>query len=142
MTAYKPLLLTIKRTKLPTETLGSIITSIGEIIAKTMELPWDNNHHNTSCIPNGTYWVKKEKTSPGHTYPHFRVLNVPDREGILWHRITYVKDLRGCTGIVGKFFDLNKDGTPDAIESGITLQKLYDTLPDLFQVEYRDAVTV
>lgn len=123
----------IERVYLPTETLGSLYS--GDVVrAKTMELPWHDNAHNISCIPEGEYLVKKEFTSPGHVYPHFRIYGVPNRNGILMHKITYVKDLRGCVGIGGAFADLNKDGVPDIIESGITLQKLYDTFPEEFML--------
>jgi hypothetical protein len=122
----------ILRTYLPTETLGSLIID-GVCQAKTMELPDKDNAHNVSCIPEGTYWCIREESSPNHEYPHFRVLGVPNRGNILWHKITYVKDLRGCIGIVGDFKDLNADGVPDSINSGITLTKLYNKLPDKFQ---------
>lgn len=54
---------------------------------------------------------------------------------ILMHRITYVKDLLGCIGIGGKFQDLNGDGVPDMIESGKTLQEMWETMPDVFELE-------
>jgi hypothetical protein len=127
----------IERVKLPTETLGSLY--VDKVLqAKTMELPWRENAHNTSCIPNGLYKVVKEAYTEKHPYPHFRVLGVPDRGGILWHKITYVKDLLGCTGIGGSFADLNKDSVPDIVDSGKTLQKLYDMLPAEFWVLYKD----
>lgn len=123
----------ILRTKLPTETLGTLNVLQGSKIiftCKTMELPWLDNKNNLSCIPADEYELTKEATSPKHDYPHMRVSNVPKRKGILFHKITYVKDLLGCVGIGGKFFDINKDGVPDVIESGKTLQALYDILPD------------
>jgi hypothetical protein len=125
----------IERVYLPTETLGSWYVD-GIITCKTMELPWKNNQHNISCIPEGTYQVIREATSLHHEYPHFRVLNVQGRNGILVHRITYVSGLQGCIG-VGEFKDLNGDRVPDMINSGINLKKLYDMLPDHFELEIR-----
>lgn len=135
----------ILRMKLPTETLGTLNVLKGkEIIftCKTMELPWNNNKHNISCIPDGEYIGNKQKAEERRNYDYIRFSPVKGRNidsvtklsSILMHRITYVKDLLGCIGIGGKFFDLNKDGVPDIIESGKTLQTLYDILPDKFPI--------
>ena len=124
------------RVYLPTETLGSLYMD-GDMIVKTMELPWKNNKRSTSCIPEGEYDVIKEETSLRHTYPHFRILNVKGRSGILIHKITYVKDLKGCIGVGMAFSDLNKDGVPDMIKSTIAINKLYDTLPNKFKLSIK-----
>lgn len=128
--------LTLERVYLETETLGSIYAD-GIIVCKTMELPWKDNAHNISCIPEGTYTVKKEAYTEHHPYPHFRVMNVPDRNGILLHKITYVKDLLGCIGIGGAFKDLNKDGVPDMVDSSLALNKFYSFAPDEFELEIK-----
>jgi len=125
----------IERVYLPTETLGSWYVD-GEMVTKTMELPWENNQRGISCIPEGIYPVTKEATSPGHEYPHFRIHNVKDRDGILVHKITYVSGLKGCIG-TGEFKDLNGDQVPDMVNSGLNLQKLYDLMPDKFMLEIR-----
>lgn len=125
----------IERVLLPTETLGSLYVN-GEMICKSMELPWNNNQRGISCIPEGTYEVIREEKSAHHEYPHFRILNVPDRDGILIHKITYVSGLKGCIGL-GEFKDLNGDNVPDIINSGLNLQKLYDMMPDRFTLEIR-----
>lgn len=126
----------VVRVYLETETVGSWLVD-GVCLAKTLELPWKENQRSISCIPEGVYEVRKELTSPKHEYPHFRIYDVPGRSGILVHKITYVKDLRGCIGVGKAFADLNKDGVPDIIQSGIALQELYDSLPNLFQLTIR-----
>lgn len=123
----------IRRVYLETETLGSWYLN-NVVLCKTMELPWNENKRSISCIPEGFYEVRKELTSGKHKYPHFRIYDVPGRSGILVHKITYVKDLRGCIGVGKAFADLNRDGVPDMIQSGIALQELYDTMPNLFQL--------
>lgn len=123
----------LKRVYLPTETLGSFYIN-GVLLCKSMELPNKQNQHNISCIPEGTYTVKKELTSSKHEYPHFRVMNVPDRNGILIHKITYVSGLLGCIGVGKAFADLNKDGVPDIIGSTEALNHLIEVLPDEFQL--------
>jgi len=132
----------IERVYLETETLSSLYVLDGALDTviyqcKGMELPWKENKRSISCIPEGEYTVVKEEFTEKHQYPHFRVLDVKGRSGILWHKITYVKDLKGCLGIGGAFQDLNKDGVPDIVSSGVTLQKLYDLLPDRFLAIYR-----
>ncbi len=124
------------RTYLPTETLGSWMVD-DVCVVKTMELPDLGNAHNISCIPEDTYLVKKEAYTEKHPYPHFRVYNVPNRDGILVHKITFVKDLRGCIGVGSAFKDLNKDGVPDMIESSLALNKLYAMMPDEFELTIR-----
>lgn len=123
----------IERVYLPTETLGSLYQD-NVVLSKTMELPWLNNDRNISCIPEGEYEVMKEEFSPKHQYPHFRILDVPGRSGILIHKITYVRDLRGCVGVGQAFADLNKDGVPDIVRSTLALNELYATLPAAFKL--------
>lgn len=123
----------IERVYLPTETLGSLYKD-DVVLCKTLELPWLNNQNNISCIPEATYICIREAFTEKHPYPHFRILDVPGRRGILIHRITYVKDLRGCVGVGQAFADLNKDGVPDIIRSTIALQELYDSSPDVFDL--------
>jgi hypothetical protein len=130
----------IERVYLEQETLSSLYVFNGAFKAfscKALEPPNKENKHNISCIPLGTYWVTKELTSPGHDYPHFRVHDVPDRNGILWHGGNYFKDTLGCLLVGDSFGDRNKDGVLDVLNSRTTLQKLFDLLPDKFQATYK-----
>lgn len=122
----------LERVYLPTETLGSIYSPSGELICKTLELPWLENKRSVSCIPEGSYRVIYQPPKPGRDYEYFRLPLVPGRSGILIHRITFVKDLKGCIGVGSRFMDLNKDGVPDMVESGRKLQWMIDNLPREF----------
>jgi len=126
--------LRIERVYLPTETLGSLYEG-DTLLAKTMELPWRDNKRAISCIPEGTYTVIKQPSKESRPYPYFRLPNVKGRSGILIHRITYVKDLKGCIGVGGRFVDLNRDGVPDLVDSSKKLQWLIDNLPETFELE-------
>lgn len=131
------LIFPMERVYLKTETLSSIFPvghagDLSKALCKVMELPNLMNANNISCIPEGKHIVDKELFTQKHPYPHFRIPNVAGRNGILLHRITFVKDLRGCLGIGGAFQDLNKDGVPDVVQSKIALQALYDMMPDKF----------
>jgi hypothetical protein len=136
----------IERVYLPTETLGSLYFPDMALIAKTMELPWKDNKPNISCIPEGDYIIHKMKPGvAGRDYGYFRFEKVDGRSKnlalnmstILMHRITYVKDLKGCVGIGSRFKDFNKDGVPDMEESSKKLQWMYDNLPDTFLLTIR-----
>jgi hypothetical protein len=125
----------IERVYLQAETLGSFYGLGMELIAKTMELPWKDNRRSISCIPEGIYKVIKQPPKESRPYPYFRLPNVSGRSGILIHRITYVKDLKGCIGVGAKFMDLNKDGNLDMIESSRTLAWMTENLPDEFELQ-------
>ncbi len=126
---------------MPLETLSTlnVMDEEGTIIfsCKGLEPPDKHNQHNISCIPEGTYQVSKELSSEGHEYPHFRVANVPNRGGILWHGGNYFKDTLGCLLVGNGFEDRNKDGVLDVLNSRATLSKLYAILPDHFQATYK-----
>lgn len=130
----------IERVYLPQETLSSLYIKkeehSKEYICKGLEPAWRDNKKKISCIPEGTYWVVKELTSPHHEYPHFRVLNVPGRDGILWHLGNYFKDTEACYLPGDSFGDRNKDGVLDVLNSKNTLEKLWGLLPDKFQCTY------
>lgn len=141
---------TIERVYLPTETLGSMYDDERLLICKTMELCWRDNKssadsNEASCVPEGTYKVKKQPPKPGRDYGYFRFEYVPGRRvdpvtkmsHILIHRITYVKDLLGCVGVGGRFHDFNKDGVPDIAESSAKLQWMYENLPNEFLLEIK-----
>jgi hypothetical protein len=122
----------LERVYLETETLGSIYAPDGSIVCKTMELPWRDNKRAISCIPESEYKVIYQPPKPGRDYEYFRLPDVPGRSGILMHRITYVKDLKGCIGVGSRFTDLNKDGVPDIAASSMKLQWMIDNMPRLF----------
>lgn len=74
-------------------TLG-VLFRFGDRVYTTLERPWKDNKKNTSCIPKGVYKVVRHNT---HEYPNtWRLLNVPDREGILIHIGNYPQDTKGC----------------------------------------------
>lgn len=147
----------LERVELPKETLGSWYDdSTNELICKTMELPWRGNRkddpktpeNEASCIPYGLYIVEKQEPSFGRSYGYFRFRAIAGRtinhdaldengdamSAILAHRITYVKDLLGCVGVGGRFIDLNKDGTPDMVDSSKKLEWMYQNLPKVFEL--------
>lgn len=81
-----------------------LLTIDGRFYCYTLELPWNNNVRNISCIPEGEYNVKVMKSEHfslkmGHAVYLPQVLGVPNRDGILIHGANTVNDLLGCIGV-------------------------------------------
>ena len=125
--------LIISRTYNPNETPGSMFILFGYDLlysCKTIELPWNGNIPNVSCIPAGTYdTIKYDSPNKGMV---FLLQNVPGRDSIEIHSGNFTKDTHGCI-LVGSFFeDINGDGNMDLCESRKTLDKLMSILPSNF----------
>lgn len=125
---------TIKSDK---ETLGEWKSIDGDKVVftcKTLELPWNDNKNNISCIPTGTYTVVKRKGFATRPYDHFHVTDVPYRNWILIHIANYVSQILGCIIVGSEHKDINKDGLLDITDSAKTLKALYDIMPDKFEL--------
>lgn len=125
----------LSRTYNNNETLGTLMIMEGEkplFKCKTIELPWYNNQNNFSCIPEGVYDVTKWD-SPRHG-KCFKVLDVPNRTDILWHKGNYTTDTKGCILPGAGFVDLNNDGSLDVFDSTKTMNSLLEILPDNFKM--------
>src|SRR6185312_11622998 len=101
--------LLLKRLYFPGGTNGSLLIN-GQYHCKTIELPWKDNQTGISCIPEGTYNVKRRISA--HLGGHLILENVPKRDLILIHKANdAVKELRGCIAPVSK---LTGEGKGDA----------------------------
>lgn len=92
---------------------------------KTLELPWNENRKQKSCIPRGTYRVTR-RTSKKYGL-HFEVHKVEDRSSILIHVGNWVRQTKGCILVGERFNDLDKE--PMITNSRKTLNKLLEILP-------------
>lgn len=113
------------------QTLGFLVAIDSFAInfqCKTLELPNLNNTHNTSCIPEGDYLVTKEEQKERGKV--LRVHDVLNRKGILFHKGNFNKDTLGCILPGDAFLDINNDGLQDVVNSGKTMDALYDILDD------------
>ena len=125
----------ISRTYNLTETIGTLFVMNGEkelFKCKTLELPYLDNQKNISCIPEGEYdCLRITSPNKGHC---FSIQNVPGRDSILIHKGNFVKgdkiDSKGCILVGSGFFDINKNGFIDIIESTLTLNKLLSLLTE------------
>lgn len=99
---------------------------------KTLELPWNDNKKNNSCIPLGTYKVDKYNSQKFGLC--FKLRNVPGREGILIHAGNYNSQTQGCILVGERFKDIDSDRLTDITNSKKTLNELLDLLPSSFQI--------
>ena len=121
------------------QTKGSL--SMKGFKCNTLELPYLDNQHRISCIPEGTYTVVKRLSD--RFDEHFHILNVPNRDLILIHSGNFVDsanpdtqlpDTKGCILVGSEFRDLNNDGILDLSYSRPILAILFKRLPNKFKL--------
>lgn len=114
-------MLTLLRTYYPTATHGKLMID-EQFIAFAIELPWRENRKRISCIPEGTYTMRK-RYSAKHKW-HYIIQNVPNRSLILFHSANHAqKELLGCIAPVTKII---KEGIGE--QSRKAMQKLMEEL--------------
>ncbi|HTN67957.1 MAG TPA: DUF5675 family protein, partial [Dysgonamonadaceae bacterium] len=90
----------LKRTYLEKATHGELFYK-GQKISETIELSWNHNKKRISCIPEGTYKLRKRYSEKFKW--HYVLLHVPDRSYILIHPANNaLKELQGCIAPVTK----------------------------------------
>ncbi|MEX0598487.1 MAG: DUF5675 family protein [Candidatus Paceibacterota bacterium] len=112
---------------------------------KVLELPWRDNKQRISRIPTGTYPAVK------HVSPNFGksiwIQDVPDRSEILIHVGNFIgnpnpktgkSDSVGCPLVGEELKDNMGTGIPNLTSSRVTINKLYDLVPDSFTVDIKD----
>ena len=73
----------------------------GKLIGYTIELPWERNEREISCIPEGKYFIRK-RYSAKYKW-HLELVDVPNRTYILIHPANNAqKELLGCIAPVTK----------------------------------------
>lgn len=114
---------TIKRNKSTTKETTGVLTATNSgatFTCKTLELPWLDNKKMISCIPKGTYRVKKVFwTKKLRSY--YQVQNVPGRSGIFMHPGNFHFNFEGCIGLGAKFGDINNDSEVDITSTVATV---------------------
>jgi hypothetical protein len=65
------------------------------LICNSLERPWLNNMRMISCIPEGKYKIILSE-SIRFKKKMLRLLNVPNRSGILFHSGNIINDSNGC----------------------------------------------
>jgi|SRR5690606_5370858 len=117
-------MLTLLRTYFPTATHGKVLID-NELIVHTIELPWKNNEKRISCIPEGTYPIRKRFSQKFNW--HYILENVPNRSLILIHPANNAqKELMGCIAPVNRIV---KEGIGE--QSRKAMQHLMNVLENL-----------
>ena len=82
------------RTYFTDGTNGNIIHA-NKHLCYSIELPWKENQHEISCIPEGRYELVKRHSE--HLGWHLQIINVPQRYFILIHPANNaLMELKGC----------------------------------------------
>jgi hypothetical protein len=117
------------------QTLGSLMTMNGTEVwtCKVLELCWDMNINNKSCIPKGMYHCKYTRSNrlsavAGHDVFTYEVLNVQSRSGIRIHSANYFYQLLGCIALGDNTKDINADSNLDITHSGNTVAKFVEIM--------------
>lgn len=63
---------------------------------KTLEKAWLDNEPNVSCIPEGTYLVKRDSSG---RWQYYSIQNVPNRTFIEIHPANTTEQLAGCLAL-------------------------------------------
>ncbi|MFL5809840.1 MAG: DUF5675 family protein [Flavisolibacter sp.] len=86
--------LELVRSYFPQGTNGDLLLN-GDKICSTIELPWKDNQSQISCIPEGSYELRKRYTP--RFGRHFILMNVPGRSYILMHAANdALHEIKGC----------------------------------------------
>jgi len=113
-----------------------------EYSCKTLELAWKNNERRVSCIPEGSYLIRKRWSKKYGD--HFIVLekdgsHVTGRDHILIHHGNYNRDILGCILVGQLHLDIDGDGLRDVTMSKSTMSELNELLPFEFNMEIQKA---
>ena len=128
---YKKVDVTITRSKsTKKQTLGKLVAKRNgaTFTCDTLELVWDNNKPNISCIPTGTYSVAWT-FSPRLMKYTYEIQKVPNRSGIRLHSSSYWSDLKGCISLGKVIKDMNGDNETDLTQSRINIAS-FETFMD------------
>lgn len=91
----------------------------------TLELPWEDNLSNVSCVPKGVYKIKPRYSDKYKQ--HYILEYVQDREYILIHHGNFYTDTRGCILLGSRFREINGDSLLDITASRRTCDDLLAT---------------
>jgi hypothetical protein len=106
-------------------TLGVLYDPDSQAICCTLELPWLDNHAQTSCIPKGSYKVTRYNSpSKGEV---FLLHDVPERSMVEIHAGNTVDDIKGCIAVGATYGRIK--GKRAVVDSRKTMMMLREELP-------------
>lgn len=118
----------VRKPSTPEGTVGEMFNPDGSHLCFTMELPWDDNIVDQSCIPDGSYTCVPHNSQD---HPNtWEVQNVKGRTNVLIHNGNIDSQSLGCI-LVGS--DVGEiDGSTAVLQSVATLNMLRQTIPKTF----------
>lgn len=108
-------------------------------ICLTLERRWENNKRNISCIPTEIYMCRRVNSPRfGDT---FKVLDVPKRSHILFHKGNLAEDSHGCI-ILGEQYGHPTLGEDALFSSGKAFSEFMERTRDIneFMLSIKNAV--
>lgn len=117
---------TFRLTRLTTGSHGTFgaLQWNGTIHCGTLELPWKANRPTESCVPAGTYRIRRVNSPKFGNV--FALMDVDGRTGILIHSANKLSQLLGCIALGEQFAYL--DGKPAILASGAAMKEFMDAL--------------
>lgn len=100
------MLIQLKRVAYTSQGTFGVLLHNGIPFAVTAEEIWRQNKTYESCIPTGRYLCKRYHYKDGD-YETFKVLDVPNRSGILFHVGNSIVDTEGCILVGERYEHLN-----------------------------------
>tara|TARA_R100001244_G_scaffold112540_1_gene83271 strand:+ start:5 stop:472 length:468 start_codon:yes stop_codon:yes gene_type:complete len=99
-------------------TFGVLTNHQGHPIILTLENPWKDNIPYDSCIPIGTYTIKRHLSPKfGET---FLITDVPSRSHILFHCGNQHTDTYGCVLTGEEFTYFDQPSKPGVVNPGVS----------------------
>jgi len=78
------MVLTLRRLTGGDQGTPGLVLRDGELVCRTMELPWRDNRPNISCIPPGRYTCHHlSRSASGRYHDVYHVTGIPHRAGIV-----------------------------------------------------------
>ena len=113
------------------QTLGNLLVfdDLGTLLhySKSMELPWEDNERNISCVPAGMYKLVFEY-SDRFKKKLWELKGVIDRSECKIHAANYARQLNGCISPGREHLDIDGDGARDVTFSGMTLNAFHTAM--------------
>ena len=121
----------IKRINNHDEGVGGVFLIHNRPFCLTLEETWNDNRKNDSCIPEGTYEVRKYS---GTKYKDvWQIYDVPNRSAILIHWGNTDNNTSGCVLAGLEFGVIN--GRMAILRSKEAIEKLRKALPNKFELK-------
>jgi hypothetical protein len=95
--------------------------------SQSLERGWLNNAKMISCIPEGVYPLRLER-SDRFNMDLWEVYDVPNRSECKYHAANFSRQLNGCIALGEKRIDIDNDGLTDVTNSRKTMARFHEAM--------------